>query len=509
MPSSTSSLPAPAVSDAADLLHAVIALRAAVARDAGATFDAWRPHVTRHEFVPGAHNLALYLALRRHDLSELQEKLACWGVSSLGRSESRVLSNLDAVAATLAAIAGEELPGIQRPGYEAYRSGARALRAEKRALFGVDPDGPKARILVTLPAEAASDSALCAALIEHGADCARINCAHDGPDVWRAMAANMRAAAAARGRSCAVLMDLGGPKLRIERVLADAPVRLKTGDRFMLLAGSGHDSGVVGAVFSEPRALEHLRVGHSVWIDDGKIGCIVERVDQAGALLRITASRGKGHVLKAAKGVNFPETRIEVPALTAKDRVDLDCVVELADMVGYSFVQRPDDVALLQRELEGRAKPAMPIVLKIETRLAVENLPRLIVAAAGRQPTAVMLARGDLAVEVGFRRLAEIQEEILWMCEAARVPVIWATQVLERLVRKGELTRAEATDAAMSQRAECVMLNKGPHLAEAVQFLDDVLRRMDRHQTKKTSRMSLLHSWQGDQSLKFQSPAHQ
>lgn len=502
MSSRTSSTHSPAACGAADLLRAVLTIRREVAHEADAIFHAWQSHITRSEFVSGARNLAHYLALRRHDLGELQDQLACWGVSSLGRSESRVLLNLDAAAATLAAIAGAELPAnIQRPSYEEYARGARALTAQKLALFGPDPDGPKSRIMVTLPAEAASNPQLCIDLISHGADCARINCAHDSPDVWLAMAANMREAAAARRRPCPVLMDLGGPKLRIERVLSEAPVCLKTGDRFMLLADERHRSEFPAVVFSEPRALDDLRVGESVWIDDGKIGSVVERIDTAGALLRVTATRDKGHVLKALKGLNFPDTQIDLPALTAKDRVDLDFVVEHADMIGYSFVQRPKDVALLQRELELRGKPSMPIVLKIETRLALDNLPRLIVTAAGRQPTAVMLARGDLAVELGFGRLAEIQEEILWMCEAAQVPTIWATQVLERLVKKGQPVRAETTDAAMSQRAECVMLNKGPHLVEGVRFLDDVLRRMDRHQTKKTSRLTPLRSWQGSQAL--------
>jgi pyruvate kinase len=115
--------------------------------------------------------------------------------------------------------------------------------------------------------------------------------------------------------------------------------------------------------------------------------------------------------------------------------------------------------------------------------------------AAGRRPLAVMIARGDLAVELGFARLSEIQEEILWLCEAAHVPVIWATQVLDSFVSDGAPTRAEATDAAMSQRAECVMLNKGPYLVEAITFLRDVLRRMDRHQSKKSARFGALQSW--------------
>jgi len=104
----------------------------------------------------------------------------------------------------------------------------------------------------------------------------------------------------------------------------------------------------------------------------------------------------------------------------------------------------------------------------------------------------IMIARGDLAVECGYERLAELQEQILWVCEAADVPVIWATQVLERLAKKGRPSRAEITDAAMGERAECVMLNEGPFLRQAVQTLADILRRMEGHQRKKSPMLRAL-----------------
>jgi pyruvate kinase len=107
-----------------------------------------------------------------------------------------------------------------------------------------------------------------------------------------------------------------------------------------------------------------------------------------------------------------------------------------------------------------------------------------------------MLARGDMAVEAGYQRLAEMQEEIMWLCEAAHVPVIWATEVLDRLARTGKPSRAEVTDAAMGQRAEAVMLNKGPHIDTAIEVLDDILRRMSGHQRKKAALLRPLRSWE-------------
>jgi pyruvate kinase len=114
-----------------------------------------------------------------------------------------------------------------------------------------------------------------------------------------------------------------------------------------------------------------------------------------------------------------------------------------------------------------------------------------------------MIARGDLAVECGYERLAEVQEEILWICEAAHLPVVWATQVLESLAKKGQASRAEITDAAMGERAECVMLNKGPHIVAAVSALDDILRRMQDHQSKKSSRLRSLHLRATEESEKL------
>jgi pyruvate kinase len=125
------------------------------------------------------------------------------------------------------------------------------------------------------------------------------------------------------------------------------------------------------------------------------------------------------------------------------------------------------------------------LVLKIETKLGFEALPAILLETLCRRPLAVMIARGDLAVELGFDRLAEVQEEILWLSEAAHVPVIWATQVLESLAKTGLPTRAEISDAAMAVQAECVMLNKGPYISEAVKVLASILRRMESHQYKK------------------------
>ncbi|MEW5892717.1 MAG: pyruvate kinase [Pseudomonadota bacterium] len=244
---------------------------------------------------------------------------------------------------------------------------------------------------------------------------------------------------------------------------------------------------------AQPEVLDYLRPGERVFIDDGRIGASVERLDGAGAWLRVTRASSKGDKIRPAKGLNFPDSDLGLSPLMDKDLHDLDFIARQADLVGYSFIQTAADMDRLSAELAARDAAGMGRVAKIETRKAVANLPEIIVHGAGTAPFGVMIARGDLALEIGWERLAEIQEEILWLAEAARVPVVWATQVLEGLIKARLPSRAEMTDAAMSERAECVMLNKGPFVLDAMQVLDDIVRRMRTHQRKKTARLRALH----------------
>lgn len=244
---------------------------------------------------------------------------------------------------------------------------------------------------------------------------------------------------------------------------------------------------------THPGLIEQVRIGHHVWFDDGKLGTVVEHIDGQGAWLRVTHSHPAGVKLGHDKGINFPDTRLELPCLTEKDYDDLDFICKYGDMVGFSFVQSGQDMQALMQALDERDAKHMNIVAKIETKVAVKNLPEIIFSTLPRYRLGVMIARGDLAVELGGERMAEIQEELLWLCEAAHIPVIWATQVLESLTKKGIATRPELTDAAMSVRAECVMLNKGAYLRQALGTLDSILTRMQDHQYKKVSRLRALH----------------
>ncbi len=481
----------------ADLRATLGATRQAVAADGEAMLAKWWPLIERDDFTASAANLACYLALRRRDLRELQSALMPYGLSSLGRLEGRVLANLDAVLWAIDRLNGDAAtPPVAA---ERFFAGRERLRANSDLVFGPMDRQRKGRIVVTLPSEVADDAALLERLVAAGADVMRINCAHDDPDAWAAMVGGIRAAERKVGRNVRVLMDLAGPKSRTGDITLPAGHgRLKTGDTLVLHSRGTAPGAPLAAECQMPEVFEHLAPGHRIFLDDGKLAAAVQEVAPDRAVLLVQRTGPKGLRLKPEKGLNFPDTILPVPALTAKDRGDLAHVLHWADLVGYSFVQDAGDVQTLQAamaELRPEDWRRFGLVAKIETPRAVANLPEIMVAAAGRQPLAVMIARGDLAVEIGFERTAEMQEEIMWLAEAADVPVIWATQVLESLVKKGLPSRGEMTDAAAAVRAEAVMLNKGPYIIEGVEGLDRLLTRMHHHQDKKTPQLRALLSW--------------
>ncbi|TVQ49472.1 MAG: hypothetical protein EA365_00410 [Gloeocapsa sp. DLM2.Bin57] len=484
-----------------NLLQDLQQLRETVIREGEAIYQPWRSLITRETFHHSAQNLAHYLALRKQDLRQIQLALMPWGLSSLGKIESRVIPNLDAVTCTLAEICQQPNPLKSRPSLTDFFAGDQLLHKNTIEVFGNSSQARQVRIMVTLPREAADNYELVKELLIRGTDCLRINCAHDRPEEWQKMIEHINKAKLQTRRNCRLLMDLAGPKIRLEEVLSPNGEKRIHPDEIILLSKdkpSQPHPDYWQVSCSVPEILPKLKIGTRIWIDDGHLGAIIESIDSQGIWLRVTHTRPKGEKLKADKGINFPETIINLNPLTAKDLADLDFVANHADLIGYSFVQTARDIQLLQTELEKRLGAQWrnkAIIAKIETQEAINNLPELIVQAAGKQPFGVMIARGDLAVEIGYQRLAEMQEEILWLCQAAHVPVIWATQVLETLVKTGIPSRAEITDAAMGERAECVMLNKGSFIIEAVSILDDVLTRMEAHQSKKGSQLRALHSW--------------
>jgi len=237
----------------------------------------------------------------------------------------------------------------------------------------------------------------------------------------------------------------------------------------------------------QPDVFEFLSPGETVSLNDGKISGLILKASEDQLEVEITKAKPTGSRLRGQRGINFPQSDIQLPGLTSIDKANLEFIARFADAVNLSFIRKPADVELLLAELDKLSADDLGLVIKVETKKGFKNLPKVMLAAMRRYPVAVMIARGDLAVECGWERLAELQEEILWVCEAARVPVMWATQVLEQEAKKGLPSRAEITDAAQSQRADCVMLNKGPHILAAIRTLDSILRRMQTLRFRKSS----------------------
>ena len=406
-----------------------------------------------------------------------------------------MLANLDAVIAALCPHVGES---ARFPSARAFYRGERLLARNSVELLGRREPQRRA-IMVTLGTEAAEEPDLVLDLVRRGMDVARINGAHDSPDVWGRMVANLRRAGRTCRRDLRILFDLAGPSCRTDEVALLDRARLQPGGRLLLTRGAPKADEHRPAVASctVPGVLDRLAPGQAMWFDDGKLQGKVEEIRAEGVLVRVLRTGPKGAKLKSGKGLYFPDTDLGLEPLMLYDLGALDFAVGEVDMIGYSFVQRPEDVARLQDELAARRRDwrHLGLIAKVETLPAVRNLPEIIVQAARWQPFGVMIARGDLALGIGFARLAEMQEELLWLCEAAHVPVIWATEVLENLRQTGMFVRGEMTDAAMAARAECVMLNKGPYVGEAIEVLQGLLVRMSEHQNKKTPRLRALHAW--------------
>jgi pyruvate kinase len=252
-------------------------------------------------------------------------------------------------------------------------------------------------------------------------------------------------------------------------------------------SGQSEDPSSRALAFPEPRLLDQVRPHERVIFDDGRLIAVVEEIRRDGVLCRVQRTRKSPTRLHSDKGIAFPDSKFSLEKVGRRDEVAFEFALKHADGVAVSFVNTPEDVALIGERVKHSGKPGFGMILKLETRSAMRNLGAILFEALKYDAVGLMIARGDLAVELSFERLAEIQEELLWLGEACHLPVIWATQVLDSVAHTGLPTRAEVTDAAMSMRAECVMLNRGPHIDIATRMLADIICRMEAHQYKKYS----------------------
>lgn len=438
-----------------------------------------------------AINLLNYLALRNEDITTLQDSLHLLGLSSLSSAESHIYRQLQAILA----ITGTEfqLSDLDRCTAE---YGFQQLRDNCQQLFGTDTKEGKPAVMVTFDNSFLEKPEWVSRLLENGMNIARINCAHDNEELWLKLIELLHEASQDTGIPCKLYMDLAGPKIRVKLLgkgRKDGKVKISEGETFhMVEKDAAFDKQEMVIYPNESGLIAMLKVGERVYFDDGLIKAEIIEKNESEVKLKVLRNSTKNGYLKNEKGINFPDSILNFSSLTSFDKQCLPFILQHADMIGYSFVRNPEDLAHLQLLLEYGPQTAIGVVIKIETAEAVQQLPALLLQGMTHPGFAVMIARGDLAVEIGFERLGEIQEEILWICEAAHTPVIWATQVLENLNKSGIATRAEITDVGLAAQADCIMINKGAYTIKVMETIKEVLSRNSGHHHKKRYRFRRL-----------------
>jgi len=323
----------------------------------------------------------------------------------------------------------------------------------------------KTKIVATL-GPASSSPEMVKALFEAGADVFRINMSHTPHQLLAELHGRVRALEKEDGRPIGILVDLQGPKIRLGQLPGGAQI-LETGAGVGLVLASAVPSGAA-IPMPHPEVFAALRPGDGLLIDDGRVRLRIENVSAAAAEAVVVT----GGVIKDRKGVNLPDTVLPIPAMTAKDRSDLDAALNLGvDWVALSFVQRPDDVAELRKLAVGKAA----VLAKIEKPKALEWLPEILDLT-----DALMVARGDLGVELPLETVPLRQKEITRAARRAGKPVVVATQMLESMIEAAAPTRAEVSDVATAvfDGADAVMLSAetaaGKHPVEAVAMMDKI-----------------------------------
>lgn len=456
-----------------------------------------------------AKNLYRYLILRSFDLRKYHDTLSDLGLSSIRSAEGYVYSNLYNVIKNLHLI--KKLPFHSKAEVEkiGYKKSKKLLKKHANSLFNQTHKKHFTEIMVTLPNEAADDKEIIKGMVLSGMEIARINLSHGDLEIWHKMVEKIHEVQKETGQKVKIYMDLSGPKIRtanieipIEKDKIKNSIPIKNGEHIILTkrdtlgkvsvfnkTNEQLEKAEIGVLLHE--IIDDAQIGDPVLFDDGMIKAtiIAKRKDE----LELVITHNYKNKLGSEKGINLPNTQLNLPALTENDIENLPFICKHADIVGYSFVRTGADVQKLYTILEKHKAKHIGVVFKIENKEAFENLPEILIAGMERNKIGVMIARGDLAVEIGFERISEVQNQILWLCEAAHVPVIWATQVLENLAKTGMPTRAEISDAALGVHAECVMLNKGPYINDAIKVLKDILIRMEGHSFKKKNELRALN----------------
>jgi pyruvate kinase len=333
----------------------------------------------------------------------------------------------------------------------------------------------RCKIVCTL-GPATRDPEVLGALVDAGMNCARINFSHGAAEEHAATVRRVREVAAARGVAVAILADLQGPKIRVGAI-AEPGITLARGDILVLSVDPNAPNDRERVSVDYPPLATEVRAGDPILMDDGALEAVVERVVGTEIETRIVT----GGVLKARKGVNLPHTKLSLPSLTDKDKRDLRLALELGvDIVALSFVRKPADLDVA-REVMAEVGRHVPLVAKVEKPEAVANLQAIVESAEG-----IMVARGDLGVEMGPEEVPLVQKRAIDLCNARGRLVITATQMLDSMIRNPRPTRAEASDVANAvfDGTDAVMLSgetaMGQHPVLVVETMARIVRRAER-----------------------------
>ncbi len=329
----------------------------------------------------------------------------------------------------------------------------------------------RTKIVATL-GPASSDRSVIASLFEAGADVFRINMSHTSHERMRELVATIRAVETECGRPIGILVDLQGPKLRVGSFAANSALLTK-GDAFVL--DSDPTPGDARRVYlPHPEIFAAIAPGHTLLLDDGKVRLVAVETDKERILTRVEV----GGKLSDRKGVSLPDTMVPFSALTEKDRSDLDAALDTGiDWVALSFIQRPEDIAEAKKITRGRAA----VMAKIEKPQAVHRLGEIIDLA-----DALMVARGDLGVELPLEKVPGLQKQMTRTARRAGKPVVVATQMLESMIASPVPTRAEVSDVstAIFEGADAIMLSAesaaGQYPVEAVATMNRIAEEVER-----------------------------
>lgn len=432
-------------------------------------------------------NMKQYLNLRKHDYSLLQDDLTKVGLSSFGRSQAHIEASINVAIEMLSLALGKEAPVQQA--LLSYEE-SHATMDKNNEIFSTSSD--KTKIMITVPSNYSDDEFWFSDLAHEGVHLFRINTAHDSVALWSDMAEGINLEKHSTGKDLRIYVDLAGPKIRTSLIKhKKSPDKMKKikvnyGDKVMIRSvnqpplekKAKHLDAIIGCTLENLGSL--VKTEEKVFLDDGKIEMIIEEIHGDDIVCTVLTHKEGGSAIKDEKGINFPDSNIDIQAITAHDKEVLPAICEYADIIGISFAQTPEDISDLIDQLDRLGKKGdIAIVAKIETKKGVENLPKILEALIEYGNSAVMIARGDLAIEIGFENLAYMQEEILDLCTAAHIPVILATQVLENKMKTNIPSRAEISDVAFAHKAECIMLNKGEYALETIKILSTILTQMD------------------------------